>query len=99
MLTMKSDSISEIVRRTFIMASTGVERKLDELGRVVIPKEIRKNLTIPEGTPLIISVEGNKIILEKSQGTCAICGTSENVVDVNGKPVCRKCINEIKSLA
>ena len=38
------------------MASTGVERKLVELGRVVIPKEIRKNLTIPEGTPLLISV-------------------------------------------
>lgn len=81
------------------MASTGVERKLDELGRVVIPKEIRRNLTIPEGTPLMIYVEGNKIILEKSQGTCAICGSTDSVVDVNGKSVCRKCINDIKTMA
>ncbi len=81
------------------MASTGVERKLDELGRVVIPKEIRRNLTIPEGTPLLIYVEGNKIILEKSQGTCAICGSVEGIEDVGGKSVCRKCINEIKAMA
>lgn len=78
------------------MASTGIERKLDDLGRVVIPKEIRRNLTIHEGTPLLIHVEGNRIVLEKSQGTCALCGSSEGIVDVGGKSVCHKCINEIK---
>lgn len=79
------------------MASTGVERKLDELGRVVIPKEIRRNLTIFEGTPLLIYVEGNRIILEKSQGTCAICGTTDGVTNINGKSVCKRCIAEIKA--
>lgn len=78
------------------MASTGVERKLDELGRVVIPKEIRNNLTIPTGTPLLIYVEGNRIILEKSAGACAICGNTQDVKDINGKGVCSNCVAEIK---
>ena len=79
------------------MMSTGVERKLDELGRVVIPKEIRNNLTIPEGTPLLIYVEGNRIILEKGTSACAICGSVNDVVDFNGKGVCEECIAQIKA--
>lgn len=78
------------------MAFTGVERKLDELGRVVIPKEIRNNLTIPEGTPLLIYVEGNKIILEKGSSACAVCGSTDNVSDISGKGVCASCIAKIK---
>ncbi len=78
------------------MLSTGVERKLDELGRVVIPKEIRRNLTIPTGSPLLIYVEGNKIILEKSSGACAVCGSTTDIQSVNGKSICKKCIEDIK---
>lgn len=81
------------------MTSTGVERKLDELGRVVIPKEIRKNLSITDGTPLLIHVDGSRIILEKSGGVCAICGSAENICSVNEKKVCRKCIDEIKAMS
>ncbi len=49
------------------MKSTGIVRRLDDLGRIVIPKEIRRTLDLPEGTPMEISVEGNKIILQKYQ--------------------------------
>ncbi len=79
------------------MASTGVQRCLDELGRITLPKEIRNNLSIPTGTPLLIYVEGNKIILEKGTSACAICGSVEDVKEFNKKGVCRNCIEQIKA--
>ncbi len=79
------------------MASTGVQRCLDELGRITLPKEIRKNLSIPTGTPLLIHVEGNKIILEKGNSACAICGSVEDVKEFNSKGVCQSCIEQIKA--
>ena len=79
------------------MASTGVQRCLDELGRITLPKEIRKNLSIPTGTPLLINVEGNKIILEKGNSACAICGSVEDVKEFNSKGVCQSCIEQIKA--
>ena len=79
------------------MASTGVQRCLDELGRITLPKEIRKNLSIPTGTPLLIHVEGNKIILEKSGKACAICGSADDIKEFNDKGVCINCIEQIKA--
>ena len=78
------------------MASTGVQRCLDDLGRITLPKEIRNNLTIPTGTPLLIHVEGNRIILEKSSTACAICGSVDDVKEFNGKGICHHCIERIK---
>lgn len=81
------------------MAVTGVERKVDKLGRVVIPKEFCKSLAVTEGTPLFIYMEGGKIVMEKSQGICAICSSTETVMtEVGGRKICRRCINEIKLL-
>ena len=79
------------------MASTGVQRSLDELGRITLPKEIRRHLTSPTGTPLLIHVEGNKIILEKSSAACAICGSIDDVREFNGKGVCYHCIEQIRN--
>ncbi|PEP60170.1 AbrB/MazE/SpoVT family DNA-binding domain-containing protein [Bacillus pseudomycoides] len=71
------------------MKSTGVMRKVDELGRVVIPKELRRTLAIQEKTPLEIYVEGEKIILKKyeANGACAITGevTDKNISVADGK--------------
>ncbi|MCR8860973.1 AbrB/MazE/SpoVT family DNA-binding domain-containing protein [Bacillus pseudomycoides] len=71
------------------MKSTGVTRKLDPLGRVVIPKELRRTLAIQEKTPLEIYVEGEKIILKKyeANGACAITGevTDKNISVADGK--------------
>ena len=78
------------------MTSTGIERKLDELGRVVIPKEIRNSLNLPTGAPLFIHVEGSRIILEKSAGTCTMCGATAGVKVISGKGICDDCINIIK---
>jgi len=80
------------------MASIGIERKLDELGRVVIPKEFRNSLNIHVGTSLSISVEGSKVIIQKSSGVCSICGESKNIRTINGKNgICPSCVSTIQS--
>lgn len=79
------------------MASTGVVRDLDNLGRITLPKEIRNHLAIPAGTPILIHVEGNRIILEKSSIACSICGSIDDVKEINGKGICAHCISQIKS--
>jgi len=77
--------------------STGVVRKVDELGRVVIPIELRRVLNISEKDPLEIYVDGDKIILKKYEPGCIFCGNAdaEEVVNFKGKNICTKCISEI----
>ena len=74
------------------MKSTGIIRNVDELGRIVIPKEVRKNFKIEEGSLLEIYTSGNSIVLKKHQTkTCEICGTR---VDDDDK-FCRFCGTEL----
>ena len=80
------------------MKSTGIVRKVDELGRVVIPIELRKTMEIGEKEPLEIFVEGDTIILKKYQPACVFCGQAKDVRNLKGKNVCVKCIGEIGSL-
>lgn len=80
------------------MKSTGIIRKIDELGRFVIPMEMRNKLSISNNDSLEIYVEGTSIILRKYQPDCVFCGSSKNVVEYKGKNVCEKCLNEMKSL-
>lgn len=78
------------------MTDTGIIREIDELGRIVIPKELRRSLKLPSGTPLHIKIDGKRIILEKSSGVCALCGAEENIVDFDEYCVCQACIDKIK---
>jgi transcriptional pleiotropic regulator of transition state genes len=80
------------------MKSTGIVRKVDELGRVVIPIELRRTLNIGEKDALEIFVEGDTIILKKYEPACIFCGQAKNVRNLKGKNVCPKCINEIAEL-
>ena len=80
------------------MKSTGIVRNIDELGRVVVPKELRKKLGIANTDPVEIYVEGEKIILTKYHPVCHFCGSSDSIVEYKDKNVCKKCIEEIKSL-
>ncbi len=73
------------------MKSTGVVRKVDELGRVVIPIELRRTLGIAEKDALEIYVDQEKIILKKYEPACIFCGNAENVQHFRGKNVCRDC--------
>lgn len=80
------------------MKSTGIVRKVDELGRIVIPMELRKTMDIKEKDPLEIYVDGNNIILTKYHSACVFCNSSDDVVDYNGKFICAECLKKIKSL-
>ena len=78
------------------MKSTGVVRKLDNLGRIVIPIELRKTMGIAIKDTLEIFTEGDEIILKKYEPGCIFCNDARNVKLFKGKMVCEKCMNEMK---
>ncbi|HQE06456.1 MAG: AbrB/MazE/SpoVT family DNA-binding domain-containing protein [Tepidanaerobacter sp.] len=80
------------------MKSTGIVRKVDDLGRVVIPIELRRTLGISEKDPLEIYVDTDKIILKKYLPACLFCGNAEELVNFNSKSICKECATAIKSL-
>lgn len=80
------------------MHDTGIVRRVDDLGRIVIPMELRRTLGIKVKDPMAIFVEGDRIILQKHRDSCAICGeTDAEIVKVKGRPVCSDCVTEVKT--
>ncbi len=80
------------------MKTTGIVRKVDELGRIVLPIEIRRTLDIAERDPLEITVEADRIILKKYESTCVFCGGAKNVFLYKGKYVCETCMQDIRKI-
>ena len=78
------------------MKSTGIVRKVDELGRVVIPIELRRTLSIEEKDSLEIYVDGEHIILKKYEPACIFCGNAKDVIQYKGKNICPACMEEFK---
>ena len=78
------------------MKSTGMVRKIDELGRIVLPIEIRNTLGIESRDSLEIFVEGDKIVLSKYQPCCLFCGNAQHVLYFHGKMICRDCTEQMK---
>jgi transcriptional pleiotropic regulator of transition state genes len=78
------------------MKSTGIVRKVDELGRIVIPMELRKKLNINEKDALEIYVDNEQIILKKYEPSCVFCGEAKDVVKYKNKNICRGCLKELK---
>lgn len=81
------------------MKSTGIVRKVDELGRVVIPIELRRTLQIAEKDALEIYVDGEKIILKKYEPACIFCGNAQNVVHYREKNICTDCLEEMRQVS
>lgn len=77
------------------MKSTGIVRKVDELGRVVIPIELRRTMGIDEKDALEIYVDNEKIILKKYEPACIFCGNATDTQYYCGKLVCRQCATSI----
>ena len=77
------------------MKSTGVVRKVDELGRIVLPSELRRVFAIREGDELEISVDGERVILEKRHDVCTFCGGAEPPIDYKGRRVCEACAGDL----
>lgn len=78
------------------MKSTGIVRKVDELGRVVIPIELRRTLRIKEKDPLEIYVDEGNIVLKKYEPACVFCGNSENMTSFRDRNICLDCLRELK---
>jgi looped-hinge helix DNA binding domain, AbrB family len=78
------------------MKSTGIVRKVDELGRVVLPIELRRTLDIAEKDALEIYVDGSTIILKKYEPACIFCANAKDVVVYKGKNICPDCMAELK---
>jgi transcriptional pleiotropic regulator of transition state genes len=88
----------KITLRRENMKSTGIIRRVDELGRVVIPIEIRNKLNIFEKDPVEIYVDGSSIILKKYEPNCIFCGNTDHLVEYKNKLVCNKCANQLNLL-
>ena len=77
------------------MKSTGVVRKIDELGRIVLPSELRRVFSIREGDELEISVNGEQIILQKRADLCLFCGAESPGIEYRERRICENCASEL----
>ena len=77
------------------MKSTGIVRKVDELGRIVIPIEMRRTLDVAERDDIEIFVEGNRIILQKHESACIFCDATQGLIAFKGKNICHNCVRNI----
>ena len=80
------------------MNDTGIVRRVDDLGRIVIPMELRRTLGIHVKDPISISVDGERIVLERYRESCVLCGAERDIVQVQDRPVCTACVAAIKAL-
>jgi len=81
------------------MKSTGIVRKVDNLGRLVIPKEIRRIFGIDSQQGMEIHVEGSRIIINKYHHKCVLCDCTEGLSPINDKLICRSCTGQISQSA
>ena len=81
------------------MKSTGIVRKIDELGRIVIPKELRRSLGIKDNLDSMeIFIEDDMIVLKKYEPSCIFCNDATDVVNYKGRIICQNCLKEISKL-
>lgn len=78
------------------MKSTGIVRHVDELGRIVLPIEMRRIMRLGTQDKVEIYVDGDKIILKKHENSCVFCGSSESLTDFGGKNICAACLQNLK---
>ena len=88
-----------VAERGIVVKSTGIVRKVDELGRVVLPIELRRTLGIDEKDALEIYVDEERLILKKYEPACVFCGNASNVQVFRGKNVCLDCASAMGEAA
>ncbi len=80
------------------MKSTGIVRKIDSVGRFVVPIELRTTLDLGTNDAIEIFTDEDKVILKKYQPACIFCGNADNVTYFKGKLICRDCLEELKNV-
>ena len=78
------------------MKPTGTIRRMDELGRIVLPIELRRMLDITEGDEIEIALEDDRIVLQKLEKPCVFCACVDGLVYFRGKGICKTCLEQIK---
>ena len=77
---------------------TGIRRKVDDLGRVVVPSAIRKAVGLAEGDEVAVSLDGDRIVLERAQPRCVFCGADDETETFRDKAVCWSCMAAVRAL-
>lgn len=77
------------------MKSTGIIRKVDDLGRIVLPIELRRTLDIAERDELEIFMEDDRIVLKKYEPACVFCASEQGLISYRGKNICQECAKKI----
>ena len=80
------------------MKATGIVRRIDQLGRIVVPSETRKMLGINEKDPIEIFMDNDSIVLRKYEPACMFCGSADETVRLDDKLICKKCIDRAAAL-
>ena len=78
--------------------SVGMARRVDQLGRVVIPKELRDKFCMNHGIPLRMDIDGDCIVIKVYKPECVFCKSTDNVIEYNNQHICKQCIDELKAL-
>jgi len=80
------------------MKSTGIVRKIDDLGRMVIPIELRKTMNINKKDPMEIFVDEEKIVLKKYEPACIFCGSADDTIEYKGRTICSECMHNMQEM-
>lgn len=80
------------------MKSLGIVRKVDELGRIVLPIETRKRLGLGAKDPVEIFVEKDRVVLKKYEPACIFCGDADDITIYKDKRICKSCLEEMKKI-
>ncbi len=78
------------------MKATGIVRKIDELGRVVLPIELRRTMNLEVRDPVEIFLDGDSIVLRKYENACLFCGGTHNLTTFRGKQICGECLRQLQ---
>ena len=78
------------------MKATGIVRKIDELGRVVLPIELRRTMNLDVRDPVEIFLDGDSIVLRKYEAACLFCGGTHNLTSFRGKQICAECVRQLQ---
>ena len=78
------------------MKSTGIVRRIDRLGRIVIPKELRKVFSIEDKDPVEMFITDNSIVMKKYESSCVFCGSQDELEKYKDKNICKKCVESFK---
>lgn len=83
---------------TVALHSTGIVRRIDRLGRVVIPKEVRDAFGIGRDAELAFAVDGESVVLAPQTHVCTFCGSRDHVIPFHGKGICVECVQEVREI-